>query len=307
MGKPRKDGGLDRGRATSSVELNTNNDVMCPVCDKAECELECEICIRWFHAACANVSRDKFNEIIKHTFHWYCESCDVAAVEIHGKIKDLQTENAKLKTDMKSILARVTKIEKDSKATKDGGQLDVSKQLEERKVMKEQIKSELKVEIKEATDEAQTSNPNDDNDENQNPWNLIVRGRQNSSTPNLREIIQEEMMERKKIDLIKKNLVISGVPESGVEAEDLEKVKEIILTELEIEAEIEKVERCGRTMPEDPDKPRLLKMFFKTQDNRKKILLNAKNLRNSENEHTKNKIYISPDQTKKQQLESKNL
>ena len=58
---------------------------------------------------------------------------------------------------------------------------------------------------------------------------------------------------------------------------------------------------------EDPNKPRLLKLHIKTKDNRKKILQNAKNLRNSEDAHIKQNVYISPDQTKKQQLESKNL
>ena len=114
-------------------------------------------------------------------------------------------------------------------------------------------------------------------------------------------------MERQKIDLNKKNLVIAGIAENNSAAEDMEAVKTLIEEELDVVAEIEKVVRCGREKSNDPDKPRFLKLLMKTQDNRKKILQNAKNLRNSTDEHIKSKVYISPDLTKKQQLAAKNL
>ena len=46
---------------------------------------------------------------------------------------------------------------------------------------------------------------------------------------------------------------------------------------------------------------------MKTPANRKEILQNAKKIRDSEDEHIKTKVFINPDQTKKQQLDSKNL
>ena len=48
-------------------------------------------------------------------------------------------------------------------------------------------------------------------------------------------------------------------------------------------------------------------MFMKNPANRKEILQNAKKIRDSEYEHTNTKVFINPDQTKKQQLDSKNL
>ena len=115
------------------------------------------------------------------------------------------------------------------------------------------------------------------------------------------------MFERKQIELIKNNLVISGIRESGSLQTDLLKVQEIIKENLDIDAEIEKVVRCGKNVPNDVEKPRLLKLFMKTQDNRKNILHNATKLRESVNDEVREKVYISPDQTKKQQLDSKNL
>ena len=130
---------------------------------------------------------------------------------------------------------------------------------------------------------------------------------------NLQEVINEQMNEQKLIDEIKLNLTMSGVAESdkaGVEeaaADDLLRAKAIISQELNIEAEIEKVVRCGKKKSEDPNKPRLMKLFMKSQGNRKRILQNAKELRNSDDETIKTRVYIGPDQTKKQQLDSKNL
>ena len=123
----------------------------------------------------------------------------------------------------------------------------------------------------------------------------------------MREIIQEEVSESNQIELIKKNLVMSGVPESVRANEDLQKAKDIIKNHLNIGALIEKVERCGKNKPQDPNKPRLLKLFMITKDNRHTILQNATKLREATDDYVKAKIYISPDQTKKQQLEGKNL
>ena len=176
--------------------------------------------------------------------------------------------------------------------------------------IKEELKREITQELKPVLIEDVLTEANDRATEeeedggNPNPWNLVAR--RNQPTPNMREIIHDEM-EKKQIDLIKLNLVMSGILESNSSAEDLQKAKDLINTELHITAEIEKVVRCGKTRSDDPSKPRLLKLFMKNQNNRKQILQNAKNLRDSEDEHTKTKVYISPDQTKKQQLESKNL
>ena len=46
---------------------------------------------------------------------------------------------------------------------------------------------------------------------------------------------------------------------------------------------------------------------MRSQANRKQILQNASKLRQSVDEDTKAKVFINADQTKKQQLESKNL
>ena len=290
-----------RQRAKKDSE-NIEDDVKCVTCDKKGVEIECEVCLKWFHTECAEISALKFTQIVKHNFHWYCKICDATAREIHGKMVTLQTENTKLKQQLKTLSDKVNAIELTKKIAN-------AKAPEERKKLKAELKREIKEELKPVIVEELATEVEDraenDTDENPNPWNTI--GRRNIPTPNLRNIIQEEMYERKQIDLIKKNLVISGITETGSEIEDLQKAKQIIQTELHIEAEIDKVERCGKTAPEPTAKPRVLKLFMKTQENRKSILQNAKLLRDSQNPDVKTNIFINADQTKKQQLESKNL
>ena len=120
-----------------------------------------------------------------------------------------------------------------------------------------------------------------------------------------------------KIHAIKKNLICSGIKESTqagdneASAEDKTAFINLIREEFSIEAAVEKVERCGnKRNPTDEDpspKPRLLKIFLKDLRTKKLILSKAVTLRESEDDYTKNNIYIRPDQTIKQQEESKNL
>ena len=128
-------------------------------------------------------------------------------------------------------------------------------------------------------------------------------------------VIQPEISEFDKIQAIKLNLVCSGIAESnltGPAADDEDRTTfiNLIQDEFNLVPDAEKVERCGKKKPptdEHVPEPRLLKIFMKDQRTRKLILSKAVSLRNSESEHVKTKVYIRPDQTVKQQEQSKNL
>ena len=133
----------------------------------------------------------------------------------------------------------------------------------------------------------------------------------------LRPVLQNEISEHERIHAIKKNLICSGIKESeqprdaDADREDKAAFINLMNEEFNIVPDVEKVERCGKKRtPTDEDphpKPRLLKIFLKDLRTKKLILSKAVTLRNSENDYTKNEIYIRPDQTLKQQEESKNL
>ena len=295
-----------------NVQVNIDDeDSKCPSCDQPKCELECEICMRWFHTECVGVSALKFKQISDHNFHWYCDECDVAAVKIHGKMKALITENTNLKVIITNLQNKFDLFETQFKTFVEDRQQEISTKIINgranlKEEMKLEIRDEIRAEVVQATQEVEDIN-------NPNPWQQVMRSQRNQPVPNFQEIIQEQMNEQKQIEAIKKNLTMSGIAESdkanddSAAEEDLQRAKAIILQELDIEADIEKVVRCGRKKSEDPEKPRLIKLFMKSQDNRKRILQNAKQLRNSEDQQIKLRVYIGPDQTKKQQLESKNL
>ena len=169
--------------------------------------------------------------------------------------------------------------------------------------IKTELKNELQRELRnEIKDDIQVEMQQPDDEENPNPWRTV---QQNNRPPNLREIITEEMKEQQQIDLVKKNLVMTGIPESNA-ADAMQKAKDIILRDLNITAEISKVERCGKENP-NATRPRLLKLFFNTVENRKNILRNATKLRESADAHTADNVYINPDLTWKQQQAAKNL
>ena len=301
-------------RGARKKDVEKKDDVKCKICDKTAVEIECEICLRWFHSSCVNLSQLKFTSIVNHDMHWYCDNCEIGAVTLHEKVLELIAENTKLQNKVKSLATEVKKEQNNNKTViAECEQKVVEKFQEGRNDLKEELKTEIKDDIKpvlktEIKHEITTDpiNLDDADEENQNAWNVETRQRR-APTPNLRGIIQEEMLERKNIDLIKKNLIMAGIQESENAEEDMEKAKTIIKENLDIDAEIEKVERCGRTKSEDLEKPRPLKLFMITQDNRKKILQNATKLRNSGDEYVKTKVFISPDLTKKQQIDSKNL
>ena len=123
--------------------------------------------------------------------------------------------------------------------------------------------------------------------------------------------MRSEISEQAEIEKIKKNLVISGMAETGSEEDDRTAVIELIQRELDITADIEKTERMGRPRlqkeGEAAPAPRLMKLCFITQRSRKEVLAKVTNLRRSTNNHVKTLVYIRPDLTKAQLEESKNL
>ena len=293
-----------RGKKLSDKKkkLKSEDDVMCPVCVLKDPEIECEICLRWFHPDCANISQLKLAAISNYELHWYCDMCEVGAATLLSKINDLITQNTTLDKKVKNLTAEVKKAQKDATTNLvDCETLVAQKMQDGKEAMKEELKSEIKEELKNEIPQVVTA---DEPDNNTNAWRTVG---ERTPTPNLRNIIQEEMIERKNIESLKKNLVMFGVKESANPNEDIEKVRNIIKDNLDIDAEIERVERLGRDKPAPTERPRIVKLIIHTQENRKKILQNANKLRLSADAHTKTNIFISPDLTKKQQAESKNL
>ena len=302
----------------------------------------CDICDLWFHIQCVGVEQEAADIGKKYKYlYWYCPPCSKSSNKFLKNINNLNTEQVKIQQELASIKSRVTSIEVDPD-TIDESQVKeiVSAEVEELKktiqstvaeeiaklkipspteTQKNTIKSMIDEEINNLKLPTTNITPEDNlktikslvseevaklppPKQPQNAWNLS----NNSEIPDFQKIVSEEIHEREELEKVKMNLIISGIAESTPEQEKQDVVK-LLQDELDIEAHIEGVERCGKRIPEDSTKPRLLKLRMKIQENRKNILRNAPKLRKSSDQHVKENVYISPDLTRKQQKDAKNL
>ena len=317
------------------------DEVKCGVCEKYLWEkgedgdddqdlsknLECEICLRWFHVVCIEDGVETYDIVTKQkAIHWYCQQCDHAASQLHSKLTLLQQENANLRKDLTALTTKVTSnksaiVESVKTADRNCKTNIENKFNTEKAAMKAEIKAELKQEIQaemmgsieQQIDEAE---PDDEN----NPWSKVVRrNRENQpqqpqTIPDIRNIISQEISEKKKIELLKYNLIISGIAEQE-ENEDEESLKQkatdIIQQQLNIVSGIQSAERCGKKKAKkegEPDpKPRPLRIILDNLETRKDILMNATKLRDAEDVYIKANVFINPDLTRTQQLDAKNL
>ena len=314
-------------------------DELCPTCSKPldfsendECDtvpnILCEICQKWYHINCMKLKGEDFDLITEFGYQWYCQTCEprfLSSSRLFLYCQHLQTQQKCLNEEIKDLKLKLAEFEKPTEV------IEVPKSNEDiKKVCLEILKTDVK---KIAEDEVKVSLEKQKEDANQNsefptllnantPKNTIdefinkhVKPAIKSTVPNsenicTRQDVSDMLEEEKNIQKIKLNLVISGVEESNSEEEDLEKATNLIKRELKITPMIDKVQRCGKMRPSQdgsPTKPRMLKLFMQNPRNRKDILQNAKKLRQSSNAEIKENVYIRPDQTLKQQLESKNL
>ena len=331
MPRGKEDGRRQNKKKTKKVELETEDEVKCGVCEKYLWEkeeedddnedqgknLECEICMRWFHAVCIEDGVATYNIVTKQkAIHWYCQQCDHAATELHKKLTILQTENDKLRKDLTALSTKVKRNDSAIKTAEKNCKTYIDNKFRQEKAeMKAEIRKETLAEvlgsIEQHLDEAEV-------DDDNNPWSKVTRARANQpqppqDIPNLRNIISQELSEKKRIELLKYNLIIAGIEEQE-ETEDAEELKQkaidIIVQHLDIQPGIQSVERCGKrrekTAGEPDPKPRPLRIVVDNLETRKDILMNATKLRVSEDAHIKANVFINPDLTRAQQLEAKN-
>ena len=299
------------------VERETNNN------------LECEVCVRWFHAQCVSVSEANYLLLVQNDFHWFCPNCDAAAKHLYRSVTAMKAENMKLKQDLSKLSTRVTTVETSltKKITDTKNQLkgelkndlknDFNKIKADMKTEslnnittlvteeREKLKTELKAEI---LGELQQSG-----DDNQPLYadaaaatRVTVRQELEMLNPT-RQAVREEIEERQRIMDRKNNLMILNLaePTNGTPAEeDVRCINEIINNRLDVQVTVSNATRLGTY---NVTKRRPVRVTLTNLDDKKKILKKAANLRNLQEADTYCKVYIRPDLTTKQLEASKNL
>ena len=340
VGRPKNTG---KKTATNTESNDEFDDVMCGKCDTSlharppqdsteisdateNSTLQCEVCERWFHIECAEVSPRKYEVICEFNVHWYCINCDGASKALHLKVLALQTDNTQLRSDLNSLKADVKKIEK-SKITKDEcKQLINESTRAERETIKQELKAEMKAElmtmmkgdikaqvtqeIKTKVEEdirAEINQPPEENDEEPSLWSTVVsRGARRSNTAEREKEMADYWSERDRIERRKLNLIAQNVSEPTAADDDLTKLKTLIRHKLGITDEIiiTDTTRLGnRTL----GKNRMLRFTLQTLNMKKAILRKATTLRHVEEGDEFHNVYIQPDRTPNQVTASKNL
>ena len=314
-------------KTTTNKTKVTINKSTCIKCNK-EClekpetfeeqSIDCDCCQQWYHVTCAEMSEGKHDAISNFKLKWYCFHCDMGAASLYEMCVSLRSQQMELKNEVSGLARRIEKCEVSDAATVN--RVSVCEQNTTSLTIKvNNLKDSVLNEVK-----AHLSLENTENNplqtikrdiitevkaelgstskvpEQTSPWKTV-----NGPTPQFKDILRQEVREQKELEAIRENLVISGIAESD-SISDLDKVHKLLKDEMDIEPQIESIERCGK-LRQDQEKPRLLKIRIVNTDTRKKILQKAKNLRDSDCEHIRNSVWIRPDQTRKQQEESKNL
>ena len=279
-----------------------------------ETSLRCDVCLNWFHANCAQLEKSKYDAISEHELHWFCSNCEIGAGGIFSLCSKLKAEITQLKQQVTNLSNSGNTPNLDAKLQTMKQEIISEIKAETPKVtpendalkIKQQIVRELKAEI---APKKSVSAWNSSSDDSATPdFRQIFSEQLNeqlSEDKNIRKILREQANEDKEIEKIKSNLIISGIKETEGK-DDLDAVKELISAELNIEADIASIERCGKKRPDNPQ-PRPIKLVMNDSANRKQILMKAKTLRDSSNTDTQANVFIRPDQTRRQQEESKNL
>ena len=98
-----------------------NSNESCPLCSRKvtdSCKaLHCDLCSRWSHQTCENVTDSTYNAITNCKPHehvaWYCKLCSGAALPIHKKLAALEVKVNKLEANAVTK-EHVTNIVKES-------------------------------------------------------------------------------------------------------------------------------------------------------------------------------------------------
>ena len=68
--------------------------------------VQCEICDKWWHAACAGLRQEKYTVVHKsatkdeQVLHWHCAECNKNAVGVLKLIKVMQERQDRMKKDI---------------------------------------------------------------------------------------------------------------------------------------------------------------------------------------------------------------
>ena len=276
---------------------------------KANQAMHCDLCSKWYHLECTTVPEALYKAMSKFdvkALKWLCEKCDEtfmdSAEELKKKQKSMDMELEKMGKQMAEIQAKLNEESKKMKERMDGLEAEmVGMKIEITDAGREGKEDRGRTE-KGTTDRQ----PNGDlggrgegasggEDNEDEGWQTVNRKRERE--------LQAQVVETMEREKRKNNIIIMGLSEEMNDKETEEFIGEMLSTIMGVEqVELKVHGRVGKKA--EADKKRPVKVEVREATVRRSILQKAANLKK---EQKYEKIYVSPDLTRKQQEEDKAL
>ena len=308
----------------------------CRICHvrvgESQMGLNCDMCKAWFHVDCMEIKKVDYKKMMEINesarIKWFCVACEWKVDRIHTENQVKQQENSILKEEnreVKILLAQLIEKVNDLEKTLD---LKIEQYIDKKT---ESIQRYLNDNMKKVIDrverlneevmELKTREPKDVQSWSEQERNKeIEQMKKEVVREGVKEMRKERDEEDKRVKEIstkieeiekerkKKNLIIFGLHESQEEEagkryeDDERKCNQIFMKELQLQnVEMEKLIRIGRKN-ENRNRPLLVKMA--NEEERLRVLRNAKRLRYSEEFQ---RVYIDRDMTAMEREKDKKL
>ena len=317
-----------------------------PPMEDDEQSIECDCCLLFFHIICVNVSTKKLDAVEEHKLKWYCMNCEPAAKKLKQICTSLQAQQSAMKKEIEGLKKRLTDQDTKIIDTESKLQTDIdnkftnlqSKITELSAKVEKQTNSDTVAELE--TKVATLSSKLDDPKENETVKNLQtqvdeLKSKLADRTPplnnsdaaaksvqpseiSIRDIISEELEEKKKLDEEEKlkekkkmNLMFFNFKEDQHETNDDLMLDDFNKIQLAyegrvtiIESDISHITRIGK---KQNDKVRPILVTFKSEEKKMQMLRKGKDLTVKSKEGEITRVYVALDKTKKQREHEKLL
>ena len=319
----RTEDGISRQEIKSSKDICNgfvNNNICNRIVLKSGQEsIECQLCLRWYHARCAGLNEDAHRAIETHSLVWMCKQCQDLIPELREiqaekqnpcekQLERLSIEMAEIRNEVVRNVERLERTVKDghdeirnacftsvSKAVADEVKVGVTNaikpglgKIEEaiahhsRKTYAETLKNEVVEKLDRLSQQQQNTC--------------------HEHVANKADVVEEYVDRQQR----KANLIISNVPEPSNASNEENRQQDWMMVDemlrrLHLRVDVIKVSRIGR---KNAGKTRLILVTLSSEDMKWEVLREAKNLRDFDEYHG---VYINPDLTKTEREQNKKL
>lgn len=277
---------------TTSFFTDEDSDY-CVDCGKAVLSsqqgLKCDCCGFWHHAKCEKIGDDIYGFLQQHsdetTLMWYCRKCVVTTRKMMSTVGEVRECQRQMEDKMSEMVKSMNKKIDDLTS-------EMNKKLDSKCTELDKVDSIMKRLDKERAETA------------------VV---QETVSTAVKEQLQDDRREEEEMDKRKTSLIIHGLEESSLEEagdrnrEDTRRITSMLHDLKCDDVKTEKLIRLGkRPVAGNGVKPRPLKVVMATEECKRKLLSEAKNLK-SLKEGGWSSIFIHQDLTPRQRQERKLL